>query len=904
MKVYFYPEYSGFVYLNLEKNPLQFDVKICNTEQLVELLELHAGIHTQTLEQIDRVIEYYKAIQAFNNENPGNMFEASFKIDGLSVAAECLSWRDSFILSGWNPNEQSPSKRMETLSQIEKYFGIQSEGERLLNITKQIISGCRIPENLEIITPYDWHCFQPAVISLLKALSDKGAKVYVNPDIPSQKNNLHKTAQILEEGLDDPLTLDSDSSLEIWNFKEKKDALQYISQLNPDDFSLWINRNNKELDNWLNYVGKPVTAASDKGSSQISQLPFIGLNIFERPLNITSIVNWLSVPISPLSFSFRTKLIGEIVNSGGYINARCQKLFDEASDTDKKYAKLFLPAVDDREAAIGAKKELPLQTYKDFLENLEKWITNYLASENLALNKRGALEAAGKVCSTMLKILSLSSEKELELGKLLMKFDSMKVEVSNDIFVSQSGCANITESPANIAVCSEKTLWCDFYNPDEIILSTEFMLASEKKYLESKNTLWKAEDERKYYRLKNLIPFLYTSEKLVLVTADKVGTCDTVKDPVIIRLIKNMGEDEDGNDIYEAFVKKPSILDFDEVTLQSPIGINNRSQDYDGTVSFERTDLVDFPAHESFSAISTLIDSPFDYTFDKLINLKKEGAAALDPIFTTRGSVAHAVIEKIFSPQNNSIGAEILEDINNNFDKIMEDTLLETGGIMLQQENLADTEIFKKNMKQCLLDLYDFIIEKNHLTVVACENSYREKKIVEFDNHGIDFRGDIDMLLLDENNRQVILDFKYSTKDSKYSSWIKNNRSMQLSLYKALARNNPDEDIRSAYVLLPGVKVITKDDFNGVTFKVIPNPNSAGNLLTRMSNSYGYRKEQILSGKVEDGEYMNASELAYYRDTKEKNLVPLECDNHPKQGTVDKHKNEYSDYSIFKQGNK
>lgn len=46
MKVFFNPAYTNFVYQNLEKNPLQFDQKVCNTEALIDLLELHAGIHT------------------------------------------------------------------------------------------------------------------------------------------------------------------------------------------------------------------------------------------------------------------------------------------------------------------------------------------------------------------------------------------------------------------------------------------------------------------------------------------------------------------------------------------------------------------------------------------------------------------------------------------------------------------------------------------------------------------------------------------------------------------------------------------------------------------------------------------------------------------------------------------
>lgn len=51
MKVFFNPAYTNFVYQNLEKNSLRFDQKVCNTEGLLDLLELHAGIHTSIKEK-------------------------------------------------------------------------------------------------------------------------------------------------------------------------------------------------------------------------------------------------------------------------------------------------------------------------------------------------------------------------------------------------------------------------------------------------------------------------------------------------------------------------------------------------------------------------------------------------------------------------------------------------------------------------------------------------------------------------------------------------------------------------------------------------------------------------------------------------------------------------------------
>ena len=86
MKVFFNPAYTNFVYLNLEKNPLQFDQKVCNTEALIDLLELRAGIHTSIKDEMGRRLEYCKAMAIYIEENAQSIFAASYNIDAYNTA--------------------------------------------------------------------------------------------------------------------------------------------------------------------------------------------------------------------------------------------------------------------------------------------------------------------------------------------------------------------------------------------------------------------------------------------------------------------------------------------------------------------------------------------------------------------------------------------------------------------------------------------------------------------------------------------------------------------------------------------------------------------------------------------------------------------------------------------------
>lgn len=83
-------------------------------------------------EDIERAVDYYKAMKTFMTKNSSNVLKESFEVDGLSVAKECLSWRDTLTFAGWNKSIKSSSKRLQVLAGIEEYFEDKSLGEELV----------------------------------------------------------------------------------------------------------------------------------------------------------------------------------------------------------------------------------------------------------------------------------------------------------------------------------------------------------------------------------------------------------------------------------------------------------------------------------------------------------------------------------------------------------------------------------------------------------------------------------------------------------------------------------------------------------------------------------------------------------------------------------------------------
>ena len=168
------------------------------------------------------------------------------------------------------------------------------------------------------------------------------------------------------------------------------------------------------------------------------------------------------------------------------------------------------------------------------------------------------------------------------------------------------------------------------------------------------------------------------------------------------------------------------------------------------------------------------------------------------------------------------------------------------------------------------------------------------------------------MVLEDSAGQPVIFDFKFSPSEAKYQDWIKENRSMQLALYKGLVFKAREKHAKAAaYVLLPDVKVITADDLQGAIFKTNVDAYRSGNLLKEMSNSYDFRKQQIMQGIIEDGEGLEypfidgkivSPSIDYADSEEEQAFVPMDKETHSRNKTWNKTPNKYSNYNTFKAG--
>ncbi|MBB5218278.1 hypothetical protein DYE49_05960 [Treponema rectale] len=65
MKLFYSPSFSGFVYTDSSR--LMFNERLVDTAALVEDIKLHAGLSTEHKEDIERTVDYYKAMKTLLN---------------------------------------------------------------------------------------------------------------------------------------------------------------------------------------------------------------------------------------------------------------------------------------------------------------------------------------------------------------------------------------------------------------------------------------------------------------------------------------------------------------------------------------------------------------------------------------------------------------------------------------------------------------------------------------------------------------------------------------------------------------------------------------------------------------------------------------------------------------------
>jgi hypothetical protein len=300
---------------------------------------------------------------------------------------------------------------------------------------------------------------------------------------------------------------------------------------------------------------------------------------------------------------------------------------------------------------------------------------------------------------------------------------------------------------------------------------------------------------------------------------------------------------------------------------------------------FDHADKIQWPDHFSPTTIGTLVEHPFDYLMENLLDITGDGMAQMADVKTSKGKVAHAVIETLFAPRGESIYSspgEIAIRIEQEFEDAYTKALEGKGAILQLAENHMDEKLLFNQLRNCLDVLLD-ILQENELKVTGCERCLKADDVL----------GIIDMTLEDKYGHPVVFDFKWTTWPKGYQEKLTQNRSIQLEYYRWMLQcDQKDKVERVAYFIMPDAKLYSKEAFQGEHCMKL-NPENRHNIVDQLRQSILYRMEQIADGVIEtNGIY---EDLQYVKDTDARGLFPLKKNDD--EGT--KKGNFFTQYGLF-----
>ena len=926
MRVFFSFDYKGgTAYLGMKKQPLMMDMQVTDIGKLLDFLELRLGLHTITKSDTDRLVGYYKCVRKYMNahkEDVENQLYESYTVSPLATSREMLKWRDALAVCGWNKETPAPSRRLKVLQGVEEIFEEQDYTDismRQQAIIERLKQRKGMMKDVTFVMPFDLELLHPVLKEIFSLAVADGAKTERLSTLEiTGDSNLAKLKRLLTSQTAESMDLDpEDNSLKIWNFKDDMEAEELLAMLGEDRFDVTIQPNTKLTDNYLHMMGKPVTGSSVANSApQIIQLFFTGVAIMARPLNIGAVLQWLYAPIHPLPSSFRYRLAERLARTGGWLpesieeekddcyhmvknwvegkkEAEMEKPIDKKEQEARQFkASVFLPDFEG-----GSEETMTAQKLHTFLTELAAWSRQrsvIIAQEDMDDLRITQLKRLAELCDT-LKSLTDDVEPTAKVAySEIEKHMTCLYEPSEFVqYRAQATSRYTVASPGQIAAKADTMLWAGLHDFEPMLPATDFLTPTEVDTLKDHLKLWEKDDVRKLQQQTLLMPLLFCEKQLTLVTVGTVNNELVNKHPMMVRIEQQVKN-------HEELTFEPKIGD--EQYVDVPAMTDNALCGSDGMYTqIKRTDLIQWKKKESPTSIDHLMQNPLDYTMESIAYISDNGQSDLSNIAMTKGNVAHGVIQHLFyipGDTKSGYAAAIKTRVEANYKEVFDKVVETKGAVLLLQENAIERRQLFENLRDCIDHLID-IIDKNNLHVAACEMKLDGNTFGTPDDETPTMGGYADMVLARENGQHVIFDFKWTTSKSYYQGLLQKNRSSQLAIYaELLSELTEDRELPTAYFLMPIGRLYSTEEFKSYwATKLNVNEGCEGDIINKIVAAYRYRRNEIMSGKIEMGEGMPLEELDYFTDTETYNLFPLK----PDYGDDSvKEVNGFSSYNLFK----
>lgn len=881
MTIYYNHSYSSTPYRDDSQASAIGDC-YCGDSRLLGVFMLYAGIAADTTSEEVREANYQSLMQHTLAAQPDTLFSDSFNVDPAGVSRSILAWRDELVAAGWDPRSyEGSSAKLQFIKRMELNVLPKCSADCWAEILHLCTERRLLPDDARVVVTQPKETLRPNIAHILDSQQQHfGVAVeYAYTNKPIAEGNLGSIQSLLLGNSTDKITLSAnDPSFNYLKFKHEDDALRYIATQPTESHTLYYSQMPKRLDNTLRLLGKPTCGSSQyAGEAQTTLLFSTGNKLFEYPLNINTIIDWLNMPVHPIRYALRNVLRNAIISSGGVYNAQWNealegyyKSFDEAERAEvrtetEKQLKLFLP--------LPKNDKIDMKQLIEFNKQLRKWAHGASSIESVySPTIKEQLAAVCNYCDSMIILLEGATDNitPLNIEKWCKRIARPEAYPQ---YRAELGSRDVVSTSGDIHDVANHVVWLPAFDAGTPHHPFYFLNSQELSELAELGVLVY---DRKHYSIMNryasIRPLIY-AQKLTIVECDKIGGECTARHPILLQLDKCIAGGLD------PIAQRPAIA---EEHLEKQARVNNKDEKNlasiqleDGIELRERHERYTDEAKmaESYSSIDQLIQHPFNYVCERYAKIDDQEVPSAQDISRTCGNVAHRIIEKLFGNGHTMQEAGRLMD--ESYDQIFDEAINELGLLLLRPEHTLDLARLRSGMSKVAIQNFFNILQDNGLTVIECEHNFERVQWSEASSGAI-LESRADMVLRDENDNIVVLDFKWSHNGGKYQRDLLNeSTALQLYLYRMLAEREYKRSVRTAYLILPDMTLLSHNAFVNTT----PiGKDISTERMEQLANGYRLRWEQLKSGFIERVEEFTVGTGEYGESTERLNLYPIYSD--------------------------
>lgn len=415
--------------------------------------------------------------------------------------------------------------------------------------------------------------------------------------------------------------------------------------------------------------------------------------------------------------------------------------------------------------------------------------------------------------------------------------------------ISNAGCLHPSDDITNQLDTPKKIVWIDCDGSKRNAYRFRFLTIEEIKYLADKGLQLPSAEEISQAYMQWVISLINKAEKVELWVPRYQETELLSEHPVVTELKH----------------RRVSLCNPTGFTYTPALPIHTFTPELE--ILLDKTHIANLPKpSDSASTLEKLYQRPFDFFMEKMAGLRAPEDDSDENISLQKGKVAHYVVEMIVNENPGNLTA-MKDYFSANYPKLLDDALKEKGSLLQEDENKNDSAIFKEELKESIQTLFD-IITNLGLTPQECEHEFKIAMDSFKNAHGY-----IDMILTDKNGENVIIDLKYSS-SKRYSDALKENQSLQLTYYKHAQVAEKKGVAWSGYYQFPIKTLYVK---KGLLTSPVPDnveempikgsALSDADYWNLLNSTYDARMDEIMSGRIEEGEGFDESNFKEDSDT-------------------------------------